>query len=565
MIVSSRLSPSSGRSAGLHREVILVIGGFVALSALMTYPLAFNLGSLGYKLQLPGDPQYSVWNVAWVAHALLTNPLHVLDANIFYPHRGTLIYSETNLIAGAIGVPAYALTNNPFAAHNFAVLMSFALSAIGMYALVRHLLQDRVAAIVAAIIFAYCPYAFAHLSHIQLLMTAGIPFTFLSFHRMVDRPTHARGLAFGATMGLQAFACAYYSVFLALTIPVSVAVTAWTKHLWRSRAHVKALLTAATTAVVVVTPLLLLYAELQRTTGFRRALTDATRYSASWSSYLTSSAYAARWIYPHLPPWTDVLFPGFLALVLALAMIPLSRGASPKVRQLAALYATIGAFALWESFGPDAWLYRVTYRVVPALTFLRAPSRFGVMVVFSLSVLAAIAVSRLRERRLLTRLGAVTLVVAAIAEHAVPVPWTATPAFDQAYTVLADQPYGAVVELPVYSHGANYFRTQYMVASTVHWKPLVNAYSDVIPLSFSNDRDTLATFPSRDAFKILEATGVRYVVFHLAEYSQDAALQRWLADALREFSPYLRLVEGSADLALYEIVGYPSAIARAEP
>jgi hypothetical protein len=366
-------------------------------------------------------------------------------------------------------------------------------------------------------------------------------------------------------MGIQAFACAYYSVFLALTIPLSVAVTAWTKHLWRSRTHAKALVTAATTALVVVGPLLLLYVQLQQTTGFRRALTDATPYSASWSSYLTSSAYAARWIYPRLPPWTDVLFPGFLAMILALATIPLSRGASAKTRQLVTLYMTVGAFAFWESFGPSAWLYRVTYRVVPALTFLRAPSRFGIMVVFSLSVLAAIAISRLRKRGLLTRFGAITLVVAAIAEHAVPVPWTPTPAFNQAYTVLANQPAGAVVELPVYSRRANFYRTQYMVASTVHWKPLVNAYSDFIPPSFSKDRDTLASFPSRDAFKVLEATGVRYVVFHLAEYSQDPALERWLADALREFSPYIRLLHVNVDLALYEIVAYPSALARAVP
>ena len=34
--------------------------------------------------------------------------LHVYDANIFYPHRGTLAYSENNLGAGAMAVPVIA-------------------------------------------------------------------------------------------------------------------------------------------------------------------------------------------------------------------------------------------------------------------------------------------------------------------------------------------------------------------------------------------------------------------------------------------------------------------------
>ena len=93
----------------------------------MTYPLAFKLATHGYRLHVVGDHQYSVWNVAWVAHALMTDPLHVFHANIFYPHRWTLLYSEANLAAGAIGLPIYWLTRNVFATHNFVVLSSLSL------------------------------------------------------------------------------------------------------------------------------------------------------------------------------------------------------------------------------------------------------------------------------------------------------------------------------------------------------------------------------------------------------------------------------------------------------
>ena len=38
-----------------------------------------------------------------------SDPLHVFDANIFYPHRWTLAYSEANLGAGALAAPVYWL------------------------------------------------------------------------------------------------------------------------------------------------------------------------------------------------------------------------------------------------------------------------------------------------------------------------------------------------------------------------------------------------------------------------------------------------------------------------
>ena len=38
------------------------------------------------------DGRFSIWNVAWIDHAVTTDPSHLLDANIFHPHTGTLAY-----------------------------------------------------------------------------------------------------------------------------------------------------------------------------------------------------------------------------------------------------------------------------------------------------------------------------------------------------------------------------------------------------------------------------------------------------------------------------------------
>src|SRR6185369_13100737 len=178
------------------REAVIVLTIATALTLAMTYPIAFKLGHVGRVDN--ADGQLSIWNVAWVARTLVVDPLHVFDANIFYPHRGTLAYSENNLGAGAMAVPAYWATRNPYAAHNFAMLLGFILSATGTYYLVRYLTGDRRAAAISAIGFAFCPFVFAHTAHIQLLMTAGLPFSLLAFHRLADRPSVGRGAALGA-------------------------------------------------------------------------------------------------------------------------------------------------------------------------------------------------------------------------------------------------------------------------------------------------------------------------------------------------------------------------------
>ena len=76
----------------------------VLLAIAFTWPVAPRLGSVG-RFDT-GDGHWSIWCVAWVAHALATDPGHLYDANIFYPHDDTLAYSENNIVAGVLGLPA---------------------------------------------------------------------------------------------------------------------------------------------------------------------------------------------------------------------------------------------------------------------------------------------------------------------------------------------------------------------------------------------------------------------------------------------------------------------------
>jgi hypothetical protein len=535
------------------RELARVVLGFAALAIGYTYPLAFKLSSLGRTDN--ADGQFAIWNVAWVARTLVVDPLNVFDANIFHPHRWTLAYSEANLGAGLIALPVYWLTRNPYAAFNFALLASFVLSGAATYYLVRYLTHDRRAAWISGMCFAFCPYLFGHVPHIQLLMAAGLPLTLLAFHRLVDSPTPGRAITLGLTMTLQTIFCAYYGVMAMLIVGFGVLFVALADRRWSNRTYWKAVAIAAGVAILTASPLALPYALLLQTdSSFGRSLDAAREYAATWRMYLASNSYLHAPLMNIVGRSGELLFPGIVAAVFGAVGAWATWRSTDRSRGW--FYLSLAALAVWVSLGPDAGLYRALYATIPGFTLMRAPSRFGLIVPLALSVLAGIGIAVLLAQRPRGRLVAAALAVLAGAELAVPLRLTPVPPVEPAYQLLAGLPRGAVLDLPVYSHPFRFLRARYQLGSTAHWMPIVVAYSDFVPGEFMEKMNALAGFPSRAAFKLLERDRVRYVVFHMREFKTPEA-QRTLREGLEQFAPYLRRLHADDGAMLYEIVGFP--------
>src|SRR3990170_4599933 len=149
-----------------------VLAVAVAVVVLMTWPLAKGMGRLGRTGS--GDGLFSIWNVAWVARTIVADPVNLFRANIFFPHEHALAYSEANIGAGVLAIPAWWLTQNPYTALNTALLLAFATNLIGMW----------------------------------LLM----------LHRVADAPSWKTALALGLALAVQALSCAYYGIFTGLVV-----------------------------------------------------------------------------------------------------------------------------------------------------------------------------------------------------------------------------------------------------------------------------------------------------------------------------------------------------------
>lgn len=542
------------------REAALLVLFAVGVTVWFTWPLAARLDKLGRVDQ--GDGQFSIWNVAWVAHALSTNPRRLFDANIFYPHRNTLAYSEANLGAGVLGLPAYWGTRDAFVAHNTAFLLSFVLSITATYYLARYLTGSRAAALPAAVLFGFCPYLFARTAHIQLLMTFGLPLSLLAMHRFVDRPSLGRMVALGLALAVQAVFCAYYGVLAGLLVALGLLVYAGFDGRWRETRYWLLAVGAAGVAAMLLLPVFLPYYELQVTYGFSRPLSMAAQYAADWRAYFASSSRWHTWMLPRLGHWKEVLFPGFLATGFGLVglALGLAKRIDTRARRHTVYYALVAIFAVWASFGPNAGLYTVLYHTVPIFSFLRAPARFGVAVSLALAVLAAFAITRFftgNQRRCPPWLGAAALVGLGLADlHLAGMPLREAEPPSPVYRLLRHLPPGTVVELPFFYTRMTYYRhSWYMLQSTYHWKPLVNGYSDHLPQDFIDMTIPVSSFPNMEGFRLLEPRGVRYAVFHLNWYNTKNRTE--LLERLERYKAYLRPLLRDGDTLLYEIVAWP--------
>jgi hypothetical protein len=445
------------------------------------------------------------------------------------------------------------------------VVLAFLVSAAGAYYLVRYLTGSRPAAAVAAVMFAFCPFVFARTAHIQLLLIGGLPFCMLAFHRLVDRPTVARSVALGLLLWAQALSCAYYGIFAGLMVGFGTIWFAVARRLWRSRDFWIAVGLAAVVSVGLTLPFFVPFIYVQQEMGFARTLDDARMYSANVGAWLASAAWAHRWWLPYLGSFSEVLFPGILATSLGLTSLwmvlrPASPGRAVRLsRDVVLFYAAIILITLWASFGPDAGLYAAFFHTVPLFSFLRAPSRMGIMATLGFTVLAGVAIATLldaRPRRAAIAAALVLLTAAELMTAPLSALRDAEP-LPAAYEMLARLRGGPVAEFPFYYRRPDFPRhAYYMLNSTVHWQPLVNGYSDHIPADFRAQVVTLSTFPSRASFKILGTIGARYVVFHLRLY--DRPSHERLLERLEIYRAYLRPLVQQDEVWLYEIVDWPN-------
>jgi hypothetical protein len=525
---------------------ISIVAGLIALTVITFHSQARHLFSVPDR----GDPLFSMWRIAWVQHQLVADPRHLFDANIFYPLRATLTYSDAMILPAMAAWPLAWIGVHPVIAYNLVLLATFVLSGLAAYLLVRALDLGTAAAWIAAVAFAFCTFRINHFSHLEMQMTMWMPLALLALSRLLQtgRPRYV-ALAAGA-LAAQWYSSMYFGLFLTVYTAVFAATLqiAWKIPLRRTALALAAFLMAG----LMVFPLGMQYSRTKAIRGVRQ-IESVAEFSATPSDYVRPivGPTVYRTLLPQRINGERALFPGFAVLILALI------GAWPPLTTTRAALILAGLIAFDGSLGLNGLLYPLLYRLVFPFQSIRVPARFDMLVTLTLAVLAAYGASRALSRAT-TRL-ARFVCVAALTGLLMVDSWPRydmEPMWDAPPSIYQSLPASAVLfEFPVHPPADRFLENvMYMYFSMWHWRPMVNGYSGFNPQQYADTLNGTRGFPAPATLVYLKSAGVTHVTVHCRYWDEmvcEAAMRQ--LDANTSVKRIARSDWYDAPSSLYEI------------
>jgi hypothetical protein len=533
--------------------LLWAVAAYLLAAVLTTHPLWLHLDDA-----VPsdiGDPLLNTWIMAWSTYAFLEDPLHLFDANLFFPLPNTLAYSEHLASTSMLSVPIQLITGEPVVAYDLSLLISFPLAGLGMYLLVRRWTGSDGAAFLSGLAFALAPYRLASISHLQLLTVQWLPFSLLALDLLLCPSVDQRPAAAPSPLGrrwkthvgllivftlLQVLASWYLAVFtlLVLSLYALLWLIAHSVSGGIRRPELARLATAGVAMLVVVAlalPFALPYVGVLSHLREARPVAWALSLAARPSDYAAAAAFLRvsgplTEALAERPGFTEenTLYVGIVTPLLALAGLIAGR---PRWR-IVALASVVVSAVLLTFAGP----YGALSSLLPILAVVRVPPRWIIPATFGLAVLAgfgSLLPHRPRIRRALIITCGLLLVVESFAA---PLPLASVGSvidLPPVYSALASDPQAhrlAVVELPMYvAPEPEYPETPRLYASTQGWWGLVNGYSGFTPARQRVLADELAGFPDPRSLEALRALGQAGVT-HLVVHPDEAPLDRYRWD-----------------------------------
>jgi hypothetical protein len=536
-------SPSIGRA-----EVLWVILGAVVLAVITSWPLVLHMPSrIAPDL---GDPVRTAWQIAWVGHAMLHDPLHIFDANAFHPHPLSLAFSDSLLGYG----PAAFFGSGTVAAlvrYNLLFLWAWSFCFLGAYLLARELGLRWVGAAAAAAAFAYADYRVTEAGHLHVISSGGLPmamFLLLRGYRRDSRKLVLAGwlvsawqVSLGFTLGLQ------YCYLLGV-LGLLVLVHWWLGRLtpgsaWESSESTSSrvrrpargsliprrLLAVTLIGVAVLGAVAVYQARpyLKVSSEYptaKRTIKEVKNYSAGPAALLSASSENRVWggatsgmrAKVHSKN-ESVFFPGGVVLVLALLGLVAGSAYTRRLRLGLALgILTCSILALGFGLTGAGYPYRLLFDYAPGWNGVRVPGRIFTLATLFYALLAGAGAQLLAKLlgawgarhsvRALPGLLGVVLVVALVGEGAGHLGHPLVPQPARAEIGLP----GPVLDLP--TDGALDRVWQYF--STNGFPQLATGESTFDIPAIDDLRGGMNGFPDRASIEKLRYYGVHTVVLH---------------------------------------------------
>jgi len=484
---------------------------FLVAAIAMTWPLAWNLSTAAAH---PGDPYLTSWILDWGYYALTHDPSQLFHANIFHPLRYTFAFSENTLGILLVLFPLFIAKVPLMTIHNIAILAGFASAGYAAALLGRYLTGSMAAAVIGGIFFAFVPWRFSHLTHLQHEWTLWLPLLILAILRLRDRPSTSRAILLTLCFVMNGLTNLHWLAFGSVAAVVCIAVASF-RSVDRRRFLTLSVVTLVTGAILL-TPILYPYWRAGQIYNMRGDIGETTYYSAHPSDWRIASLHN-RLYGPRLNDGTvdpeHWSFPGIIAPLLALIgfVVALRRS-----RIAAAIGILLIALGFLGSLGLHTPFGRFFFDYVPLFRGIRVPARWAMIVYLGIAILASFGALGLARRRFVHALLAIALLIEL---RAAPIRWyLGTGETPAVYTWLARQKLnGAVLELPMDQTSVY----PYVHWSHVHHKPLINGVSGFKPPDYAAlEKESLQTPIPPSFFDHVRARNGALFIVHGDRFSE---------------------------------------------
>jgi hypothetical protein len=230
--------------------------------------------------------------------------------------------SEHNYGIAFLFFPLFALGFRPLTVHGIAVLIGFVFSGYGAFRLARTLTLSDGVAWIAGITFAFIPYRFGQLPHVNYLFAGWIPILIEALVLFLRERSRRRAAWLAVAFFMNALTCVHW--FVLTLIPLALTAIILLRHGdWRDRTLWRRGVVALGVASVALIPFLLPYAEAAHLYGFVRNPQEALFYSAKPLDWFVGEHRNRIWhgLNETIRQGEKALFPGLSPLLLALAAV----------------------------------------------------------------------------------------------------------------------------------------------------------------------------------------------------------------------------------------------------
>lgn len=315
------------------REIGLAAFFFLLATLVFLWPLPLHLSDGMVDLW---DAKLNAWILHWDFHQTFRAPLRLFEANIFYPAKDTLAFSENLYGVAVFGFPLYAAGVSTLTAYNVLFLLGMFLSALSAWALARYVTGDALASILAGVVYAFLPWRIAHIPQIQFQWGAFLALLLLFLLRYLDGGRRRDLILFGLCFLWNGLTNVHYALFAGMLAFLVLAYEAVAGTEARRWARILSSLLSLTFAGLLLIPFFLPYRNVAKLYGMRRSFEEMEYYSGRLLDFLVAGSQN-RLYGPLTKQWERPeanFFPGLIPLVLAVVALGAlwSAGSSLKER-----------------------------------------------------------------------------------------------------------------------------------------------------------------------------------------------------------------------------------------